>query len=560
MTTIHAKVSRTDCYLKVDGSLTSGMVGVPISFEFTPEWKELKKTAVFYAGTVKRDRINIERSTTVPAEVLQKSMENLYVGIYGYREDGTIVIPTVMAKVGMILRGANPSGDPGADPDLPIWADLERRVSDLEEGCGDAAVKSVNGISPDENGNVEIKIPESSGSSVTIDPTLTKSGQAADAKAVGDALAELEKKIPKQPADAELFDKADLPLDNQSFVTLDGVEYYRYNAGATNFEWVNPKPEKGAVTITARGVSQYGGTGTTRLKTVYNDGTFGPDIYIVVGGESRTASVTTDENKTLAKITGNYDLENWVLLDMSVMSVRADYLVQEECILPVATADNLGGIKADPVESTDTQPVRIGVDGKLYTTPGGGGDRWTKLGDVTVRGTYEIVPLSFTGGIVTVDTTTEAYSLMSQYNQANCVVHPIDIASKNTAPVVGLLRKLDVEAGTFEFLNRDGVLQSTAAYDPTIYKISLDNVTSVEMTDVPSYDLYKLRMTTPVLTSHGLRSFFISTMTCLSMNACAVIVASGGGIFEVETMRYPTDPNYMYKRSNVSYGVWYHGR
>ena len=124
MTSIHAKVSRTDCYLKVDGSLTSGMVGVPISFEFTPEWKELKKTAVFYAGTVKRDRINIERSTTVPAEVLQKSMENLYVGIYGYREDGTIVIPTVMAKVGMILRGANPSGDPGVDPNLPIWADL----------------------------------------------------------------------------------------------------------------------------------------------------------------------------------------------------------------------------------------------------------------------------------------------------------------------------------------------------------------------------------------------------------------------------------------------------
>lgn len=396
MTTINAKVTKTECLLQMDGELTSGMVGVPISFEFTPEWKELKKTAVFYAGTVKRDRINIERSTTVPAEVLQKSMENLYVGIYGYREDGTIVIPTVMAKVGMILRGANPSGDPGVDPNLPIWADLERRVSDLEEGCGDAAVKSVNGITPDENGNVEIKLPEGSGSSVTIDPTLTKSGQAADAKAVGDALAELEKKIPEQSGSPELFDKADLPIDPQSFVTVDGVEYYRYHAGPTNFTWNNPHPQTGSVTITARGVSQYGGTGTARLKTVYNDGTFGPDIYIVVGGESRTASVTTDENKTLAKITGNYDLENWVLLDMSVMSVRADYLVQEEYILPVATADNLGGIKADPVESTDTQPVRIGADGKLYTAPGasGGGETPVSGGDLeliaTVTTTEEV--------------------------------------------------------------------------------------------------------------------------------------------------------------------------
>ncbi len=37
--------------------------------------------------------------------------------------------------------------------------------------------------------------------------------------------------------------------------------------------------------------------------------------------------------------------------------------------LPTATADTLGGIKADPAEETDTQPVRIGADGKMYTAP-----------------------------------------------------------------------------------------------------------------------------------------------------------------------------------------------
>ena len=35
--------------------------------------------------------------------------------------------------------------------------------------------------------------------------------------------------------------------------------------------------------------------------------------------------------------------------------------------LPQATASALGGIKADSVQSTDTQPVRIGTDGKLKT-------------------------------------------------------------------------------------------------------------------------------------------------------------------------------------------------
>lgn len=35
--------------------------------------------------------------------------------------------------------------------------------------------------------------------------------------------------------------------------------------------------------------------------------------------------------------------------------------------LPQATASALGGIKADSVQRTDTQPVRIGTDGKLKT-------------------------------------------------------------------------------------------------------------------------------------------------------------------------------------------------
>ena len=51
-------------------------------------------------------------------------------------------------------------------------------------------VKSVNGNTPDENGNVEITIPDSGGN-VELDTTLTQSGKAADAKAVGDKIAEI---------------------------------------------------------------------------------------------------------------------------------------------------------------------------------------------------------------------------------------------------------------------------------------------------------------------------------------------------------------------------------
>ena len=43
----------------------------------------------------------------------------------------------------------------------------------------------------------------------------------------------------------------------------------------------------------------------------------------------------------------------------------------ESYTLPQATAEALGGVKADSVEAADTQPVRIGSDGKLYTAAGG---------------------------------------------------------------------------------------------------------------------------------------------------------------------------------------------
>ena len=42
----------------------------------------------------------------------------------------------------------------------------------------------------------------------------------------------------------------------------------------------------------------------------------------------------------------------------------------ESYTLPQATAEAIGGVKADSAEAADTQPVRIGEDGKLYTAPG----------------------------------------------------------------------------------------------------------------------------------------------------------------------------------------------
>lgn len=105
----------------------------------------------------------------------------------------------------------------------------------------------------------------------------------------------------------------------------DGKTYFRYHAGATNFTWKNPNPQRGAVTITVLAWSQYGdktaANAFSALNIVYGDGTTGR-LSLING---QTVTMTTDANKVLSEIRGNYDHENWVLLDMDVLTIAADY-------------------------------------------------------------------------------------------------------------------------------------------------------------------------------------------------------------------------------------------
>ena len=66
---------------------------------------------------------------------------------------------------------------------------LSYTATEIDERLGkiDNLVASVNGITPDENGNVNISVTAPDGS-IVVDPTLSQGGVAADAKAVGDAL------------------------------------------------------------------------------------------------------------------------------------------------------------------------------------------------------------------------------------------------------------------------------------------------------------------------------------------------------------------------------------
>lgn len=125
--------SGADGKITVPETLTSGMVGKRVKMVFTEDWNGLAKTVVFTAGNVTRDVVCSADEVAIPAEVLKIPMLPLYVGVYGVASDGSLAIPTIRVKCPEIQPGAEPSGDPGVNADLEIWAQIQGFIGDLTQ-------------------------------------------------------------------------------------------------------------------------------------------------------------------------------------------------------------------------------------------------------------------------------------------------------------------------------------------------------------------------------------------------------------------------------------------
>lgn len=112
--------------------LTSGMVGQPIELEYSPDFDGLTLTAVFTNGKTTVDVLNPGAQCVIPHEVLDTVGTLVKVGIYATRGN-ELVIPTVYATIGIVLKGADPSGDVSADPTLPVWAQIQGVIGNLND-------------------------------------------------------------------------------------------------------------------------------------------------------------------------------------------------------------------------------------------------------------------------------------------------------------------------------------------------------------------------------------------------------------------------------------------
>ena len=135
MITIHC--SRACAHLASPPELlTAGMAkAVTVEFVFSEDWDGLTKTAVFSNGKTTVDVLaaNWDGDTVpVPHEVLAVPGRHARVGVYGADESG-VVLPTVWVSLGKVQPGADPSGDASADPSLPVWAQLQSQIGDLDD-------------------------------------------------------------------------------------------------------------------------------------------------------------------------------------------------------------------------------------------------------------------------------------------------------------------------------------------------------------------------------------------------------------------------------------------
>ena len=139
MTSITLKVNGAEIRASVTGTLTSGMVGIPVTIEYDEAWEGLTKNLVCrcsksgFDDEEYRSILNVGNISVVAHEVMQAG-KHLWLGVEGYSPDGTLVIPTTWAMCGVIQRGANTGDDLSADPTLPVWGQLQAQIDRLE--CG----------------------------------------------------------------------------------------------------------------------------------------------------------------------------------------------------------------------------------------------------------------------------------------------------------------------------------------------------------------------------------------------------------------------------------------
>ena len=128
---VHNQLAAQGCWPGVSGQVKS----YSVAFELvTPDWDGLSVTAVFTDGTVSKDVLGIKAGEAVPVphECMATAGRVVSVALYGTDSSG-VVLNTGYARLFRTGTGADPADDTSADPTLPVWAQIQGQIGDLDE-------------------------------------------------------------------------------------------------------------------------------------------------------------------------------------------------------------------------------------------------------------------------------------------------------------------------------------------------------------------------------------------------------------------------------------------
>lgn len=107
--------------------------GLTVSVEFTdPVWEDMIKTVVF-RGTGSRIAEFDGKTAVIPWEVLTEPGVRIWFGIFGHNPETGMQLPLIEVDIGATERATDPLADPGTEPTLPIWAQLQEEIEQLKQ-------------------------------------------------------------------------------------------------------------------------------------------------------------------------------------------------------------------------------------------------------------------------------------------------------------------------------------------------------------------------------------------------------------------------------------------
>lgn len=125
--------------------IPAGAAGLTVSVIFTDAvWDTLTKTVVF-RGTGSRIAEFDGKTAVIPWEVLAEPGARVYFGVYGTDSESGVALPLIEVDIGITERASDPQADPGTDPTLPIWAQLQADVEQLKQSGGGSGTPGAPG-------------------------------------------------------------------------------------------------------------------------------------------------------------------------------------------------------------------------------------------------------------------------------------------------------------------------------------------------------------------------------------------------------------------------------